>query len=60
MYHHLKPEQAQIVVDCFEKNGMFIHWDRDPNKCISVCLNREGYDGLIESEERERKRDCVT
>ena len=57
MYHELKPEQAQIVIDAFENNGMFVHWDRDPHKCISVCLNREGYDALIESEERERKRE---
>jgi|TARA_E500000318_G_scaffold96065_1_gene96160 hypothetical protein len=57
MYHGLKPEQAQIVIDAFENNGMFVHWDRDHNTCISVCLNREGYDALIESEERERKRE---
>ena len=36
MYHELKPEHTRIVIDAFEKNGCFVHWDRDHNKCISV------------------------
>ena len=34
-----------------------MHWDRDHNRCITICMDRKGYDDLVEEEEEERKRE---